>query len=395
MITLAQTQQALAIAIGADIPVLMWGGPGVGKSTIAREIARKHGWHAEILLLSRRDPTEVCGTQFINAAADEAVLVPPTYLRQMQAAAERGQRSLLVFDELTTASSVLQGVGLAVILDRIVGDTPLPAGTRVLAAANPPEQAAGGGYDLDPPMANRFLHLKYAPSSRDIADGFLYGWTAPEIPELDEDAFLKEIAGARLLVGGFLAGAPMLANLCPVNNPTKAGQAWPSPRTWDMAARALGAARAANADDSVTRLLVNGCVGDVAGGQFLEYLRALDLPDIEQVLNGTHVLDLPMRGDRAFVICAGLLGAVADDTTPKRWIQLANVLAQFARKGHEEIAVSYGKRLLGKHPHDLDKPKADQRNFRPSIAPIPKDITEAIMPILIDANMTQKPGGHR
>ncbi|EUA17503.1 ATPase associated with various cellular activities AAA_5 domain protein [Mycobacterium xenopi 3993] len=53
----------------------------------------------------------------------------------------------------------------------------LPATVRMIAAANPPEQAAGG-YDLEPPLSNRFCHVGFTPSVDEWLDGMATGWEA-------------------------------------------------------------------------------------------------------------------------------------------------------------------------------------------------------------------------
>ena len=59
---------------------------------------------------------------------------------------------------------------LTVALERMVGRTKLPDAVRIVAAANPPDRAAGG-VDLTPPMANRFLHIDFEPIARRVVDG--------------------------------------------------------------------------------------------------------------------------------------------------------------------------------------------------------------------------------
>jgi len=50
---------------------------------------------------------------------------------------------------------------LGVITEKRVGDLPLPPETWIGAACNPAGQAAGG-YELEPPMANRLYHHPWA-----------------------------------------------------------------------------------------------------------------------------------------------------------------------------------------------------------------------------------------
>src|SRR5205823_11964182 len=61
---------------------------------------------------------------------------------------------------ISTAPPAVQAAMLRIVLERVVGDLELPPGVRVVAAANPPEQAADG-WDLAPPLANRLVHLDW------------------------------------------------------------------------------------------------------------------------------------------------------------------------------------------------------------------------------------------
>lgn len=55
------TCAALAIAMSAGAPVLLWGGPGVGKTSVIEQIAEIHGWHLETVIASICDPTDFKG----------------------------------------------------------------------------------------------------------------------------------------------------------------------------------------------------------------------------------------------------------------------------------------------------------------------------------------------
>ena len=61
---------------------------------------------------------------------------------------------ILFLDQLSTAPPAVQAALLRVALERTVCDLELPAGVAVVAAANPPEQAASG-WDLSRPLASR------------------------------------------------------------------------------------------------------------------------------------------------------------------------------------------------------------------------------------------------
>jgi MoxR-like ATPase len=148
------TNEALAIAVMAKVPVLLWGSPGTGKTSAVRALGESLGWPVEVVIGSIREPSDFAG---LPVVVDGMVaMAPPSWARRL-AAAERG---LLFLDELTTAPPAVQAVMLRVVLERVVGDVALPDGVRVVAAANPPEEAADG-WELAPPLANRLVHLEW------------------------------------------------------------------------------------------------------------------------------------------------------------------------------------------------------------------------------------------
>src|ERR1039457_3345739 len=97
------------------------------------------------------------------------------------------------------------------------------------------------------------------------------GWPAPAVASVP-DRWEDRLAVARAWVAGFLTVRPMLALAVP-DDAAAAGRAWPSPRSWEMAARLQCAALAAGADELVVSLLVRGCVGPGAGVEFLTWLQ--------------------------------------------------------------------------------------------------------------------------
>src|SRR5207237_330932 len=186
-----------------------------------------------------------------------------------------------------TAPPAVQAALLRVVLERAVGDLTLPDEVAVVAAANPPEQAADG-WDLSAPLANRLCHLAWQTEPRAGADGRAGrgpaprgagragGWSAPVVPVLPDGWHAEEIL-SRGLVAAFLHVRPGLA-CAPPSNAAAAGRGWPSPRTWEMAARLMAAAGAAGTGDEARSALIRGAIGDGAGVGFLAWLVERDLP---------------------------------------------------------------------------------------------------------------------
>ena len=302
--------EALGVAVAARVPVLLWGAPGTGKTSAIRAMAEAMDLPCETVIASIREPSDFAGLPIV--VGGEVRFAPPAWARRL---AEAG-RGLLFLDELSTAPPAVQAALLRVVLERAVGDLTLPDEVAVVAAANPPEQAADG-WDLSAPLANRLCHLAWQTEPRAVADGLAGGWSAPVVPVLPDGWHAEEIL-SRGLVAAFLHVRPGLA-CAPPSNAAAAGRGWPSPRTWEMAARLMAAAGAAGIGDEARSALIRGAIGDGAGVEFLAWLVEMDLPDPERVLADPASFRLPERGDRAYAALAAIAAAVAADPTPARW----------------------------------------------------------------------------
>jgi len=345
---------ALGVAVAARVPVLLWGAPGTGKTSTIRAMAEQMGWPCETVIASIREPSDFAGLPVVMG--NGVRFAPPGWAQRL---AEAG-RGLLFLDELSTAPPAVQAALLRVVLERVVGDLALPEDVAVVAAANPPEQAADG-WDLSAPLANRLCHLAWEIDPRAVADGLAGGWGAPTAPALP-DRWEGGVGLARGLVAAFLHVRPALA-CAPPADAASAGRGWPSPRTWDMAARLLAAGDAAEAGEEARSALVRGCVGEGAGVEFLAWLVEMDLPDPEAVLADPASFVLPKRGDRAYAAVAAVAAVVAADPTPQRWVAGWQVLGQAASGAPDVAAVAA--RTLARCRPDGTPPPAEVKLFAP------------------------------
>jgi len=352
---------ALTVAVAARVPVLLWGAPGTGKTSAIRAMADAAGLPCETVIASIREPSDFAGLPIV--VGQGVRFAPPAWAQRLAAAG----RGLLFLDELSTAPPAVQAALLRVVLERVVGDLDLPADVAVVAAANPPEQAADG-WDLSAPLANRLCHLAWDINPRAVADGLAGGWAPPQVPELAGGWEAEEIL-ARGLVAAFLRARPALA-CAPPSDPASAGRGWPSPRTWEMAARLWAAAGAAGAGDEARSVLVRGCVGDGAGAEFLTWLLEMDLPDPEEVLADPGAFRLPDRADRAYAVLAAVTSAITAEPSPERWAAGWRVLGSAAATAPDVAAAAA--RVLARH--------------RPGGAALPPEI-HLFAPVLRDAGL--------
>ena len=240
--------------------------------------------------------------------------------------------------------------------------------STVVAAANPPDQAADG-WELSPPLANRFCHLDWPVDARTLADGFAGGWPTPSPPEPARRLGTAD-PGRSKLDRRIRHGPPR------ARSPGPRGRSRSRPRlaepanVWDLAARLQAAAEGAGANELSVSLLVRGCVGAGAGVEYLTWLEEADLPDPEAVLASPDEFVLPERGDRAYAALSSVAAAVAADPTPDRW-----------NRGWRAFG-----RAAGSVPDVAAAAAVTLARSRPDGAPIPEEV-KLFAPLLRDAGL--------
>jgi hypothetical protein len=347
--TATQTLLTVIRAAGrADVPVLLWGSPGTGKSALIATLGRLDGLHTATVIGSLREPADLAGLPVVQPDGS-VVLAPPRWARDLVDA----DGGYLFLDELSTAAPAVQAAMLRVAMEKVVGDLALPPSTRVVAAANPADVAAGG-WELEPPTANRFLHLTHRPDLDTFADGLAAGFdqaTAQRDTIALRPGTAADRARATAQVLGFLRARPHRFNDCPTD-PARAGGAWPSPRTWHHLQRVLAVIPGHAAE--ARHLATTGLVGEAAGVEFLTWVRHSDLPDPALVLDGTLAFDPTARDDQVFAVLTGVAAIAVERGTADAWGRAWEVV----RQARVDVAAVAARTLFGARPADAPIPDA-------------------------------------
>lgn len=293
------------IEIGFDtknVPVL-WGPPGVGKTAIIHSIVEKRKMLMRVIIGSTMDPTDVAGLPVLRTLQDgssvTAFALPEWFVEVRDYALANPEGAVIFIEEITTATPPVQAALLTFIQDRRIGKTVLPDNVLIIVAGNPPSQAADGNL-LAPPTANRLVHYDYVPSNEDWFEGMTVAWNKP----VSEHEKLM-----RSYVVGFLRERTDIINACP-EDAEEAGQAWPSMRSWDNAARMLGQ----TSDEKLGGVLVRAAVGKDAGDDFMKWMRKLVLPRYENVMaDPTSINWASFRGDILHMTLATVVQNVTVD----------------------------------------------------------------------------------
>jgi len=326
--------EALALAIAANLPVLLWGEPGIGKSATLGQLATALGLPMETVIASIHEPSDFAGLPIVgeDPAHQGVPMAPPDWAVRIA----RNGRGLLFFDELSSAPPAVQAALLRVVLERRVGSLDLPEAIRIVAAANPPASAADG-WHLSPPLANRFVHLQWTHDPRVVVRGLSGIWPAVRVPTVRPERVDAALARSRGVVAGFLTARPGLAHHLPQDAQGRGG-AWPSPRTWEMALRLLTFGDACGANREALGAALVGAIGDGAGIELLTFAEELDLPDPDRVLARPEAFSLPSRGDRQLAFLTSVVSAVQSRPSRERWEAGWVVLAKAVDAGVPDVA---------------------------------------------------------
>lgn len=258
-------------------PIMLWGPPGVGKSSVVRSVAERAGIGFVDIRLSQREPVDLRG------------LPVPDHKRRVVDWLLAGEwprdpdsQGILLFDEITAADRSLQVAAYELILDRRLGDLyRLPPGWLVVGAGNRAEDRAVA-QTFSSALANRFCHLDIGP---DLDDWIR--WARRQNLHPDVIAFLR------------------FRPACFFDMEGNVERGWPSPRSWARVARTIS--HGETLDPALLSLLVSGLIGEGAATEFFAFRSwAQQLPDIKGMLEGRVRIRIPRRIDQRYAFCSGL-----------------------------------------------------------------------------------------
>ncbi|MFB7740595.1 AAA family ATPase [Streptomyces sp. NPDC056132] len=349
--------EALTLAVAADLPVLLWGEPGIGKTAALTQLAAALDLPLTTVIASVHEPSDFSGLPVVgDDPAEQGIpMAPPDWAVRLV----RAGRGLLFLDELSTAPPAVQAALLRLVLERRIGALQLPPGVRIVAAANPPSSAADG-WELSPPLANRFVHLQWTHDHEVVVRGLGGTWPRAALPRLTPAKLPDAVDFARRAVCGLLAARPTLVHQLP-GSETRRGGPWPSPRSWEMTLRLIAFATAADVSRDVLSMLVRGTVGDGPGLELLASVDRMGLPDPEALLADPASAELPERGDLRQAVLDGVVAAVRQRPDRLRWDAAWALLAKAVETGAPDLVVVPATTLASLRREDWDVPESIER----------------------------------
>lgn len=296
-----ETIETMRAMIEAKIPTFLWGAPGIGKSSIIKQIANEMGVECIDLRLSLMDPTDLKGIPFYEKEKHSALWAPPSFL-------PREGRGILFLDELNSAAPAVQASAYQLILDRRVGEYLLPEGWAIVAAGNR-EGDRGVVYRLPSPLANRFVHIEMEVNSED--------WRMWAITRGIDERIVAYI--------GFKNSALFTFD------PTKNVRSFATPRSWEAVHLILQSSLSSH----LLLEAIAGAVGESNAIDFLGFCKVMKvLPDMQSILEGV-CNEYPSDLSALYALASGLVTRIVSNPNEEH---LNNVL-RYTLKLQSEFAV--------------------------------------------------------
>lgn len=312
-----------------NISTMIWGPPGLGKSSAFRQAAKENNMVFIDVRISQLAPTDLRGLPVpqemlygiyvgdavdkeIKAALDNnneaaindliarkrvtrdlsTVFAAPDFLPR-QAPGGISPRVLLLLDEINQATPTMMTICQQLILDRCIGSYKLPDNVWIFAAGNRRSDQAAVN-QMPSPTANRMLHLEVVPDV-DI-------W----IEYAESQGWMPNYVGTYLRQGG-------AKKLLDVPSRIEESPSFPSPRSWEMACHLINA----GLDPSMA-------IGQEAANDLQTFKETGKAIDLDAILSGEHP-PFPEESDAQLGVAMRLVGKV---NTPGKLATALNYLPE-------------------------------------------------------------------
>ena len=276
-------------------PIMLWGPPGIGKSTIIREMTEEMEIGFIDVRLAQREPVDIRG---LPVPREDKSGVDWMVSSEWPRAGQEGvpESGVILFDELTAADASLQVAAYEFILDRRLGNLyEVPEGWYIVAAGNRTKDSAVAR-TMSSALANRFCHLELEANEK--------AWVSWAIS--------KEIEPS---VIAFIRYRPELL----LNMAGNRERGWPSPRSWERVSAEIRLARGSGLSPRSLDLVIEGLVGAGAAMEFNAFRNWTgSMPDVEKMLSGEIKPEFPKRSDLQYAMVSAIAHyfSTAEDREP-------------------------------------------------------------------------------
>ena len=325
-----------------------YGSPGLGKTEVMTQLAAAAKRKFIPMLLDQHEPEDLGGFPIpskIQVDGTEYGVIKKYPMEEIIRC--RKEKSLMLLDEFTCVSEDMQAAALTFMAKP-------PESCWVYAAGNRPEEAANG-HEISEPMINRMVICDWEIDKKAWAKGMTKGggfdFPEPSFPIVPE-GWADGVAFYASKVNDFVNSKTTLSRpeyFSRPNTDDTAGKPFPSPRSWTLVARLLGACMAVGANNQTQIKIVSGLVGTEIGQEFIDFLKVESYGDPEEILNSPREIELPKQKNLAVSYVTSVLIRVKENCTEERWENAREFLAT-VHSVHPEIAKAFEAKLVKLKP---------------------------------------------
>lgn len=261
-------------------PVMVWGAPGVGKSTIVKSLAKEMGLGFVDVRLAQMESIDIRGLPLPDKEKHCVQWLPSSIFPT-----DNSKGGIIFLDELSAAPKDVQVASYELILDRQLGGGDIykvPSKWVIVAAGNRSCDRAVST-TMSSALANRMMHLEIEANSQDWVK-----W-----------AVAHEVHPS---VVGFIQFKPQL--LLSVDD-QNLERGFPTPRSWERVSEMVKILK----NETLLRKAVYGLVGVPAGQQFMEFFKiANNLENVyEMMTNPKKKVVIPSRDDLKYALTSAMV----------------------------------------------------------------------------------------
>jgi hypothetical protein len=261
----------LKSGLDVNVPMFIWGPPGIGKSQIVAQVAADLNLPLIDVRAVLLDPVDLRGVPSVENGVTR--WNPPIFLPT------EGE-GVLFLDELSQAPDSVQSSLLQLVLDRKLGEYRMPPGWRILAAGN---RVTDGTFSrkISKALGSRFAtHLELAV-------------------DLDEWCAWANDNNVPAEIISFLRLRPDLLHHF---DPAAQGNSFPCPRVWANVGLFMG-----KLPHEAELPFFAGALGFGPAAEFTSFLRIYrDLPDIEAIMLDPDTADVPGEPSVLYALCGAM-----------------------------------------------------------------------------------------
>lgn len=300
----------------ANIPVMIYGPTGVGKSTVIRNelVPKIEQTFGPTVLhdtrLSTKDIVDGTGMPVIDKEEMATYWTRPAFIPK-----DDGKMHVFLYDEFGHASVQLQQMAYSLVLDRALGGYKFPAKNRIILATNT-RTDGGGDNKMLKPLENRMGHYTVEPDAPGLIEKMkVWGWDSRLV------AFLTLRPGE-------------------IHNVSQTDPSFPTPRSLEMLSdtlKSLPVDVKANTIENVSLAIV----GEGFTRQFMTFITNLsaNLPKLSDILANPTKAKVPQDPHFQYVVAAAIAKNIDGKSAAKFAEYLSRLMPDIrSMAAHEAIA---------------------------------------------------------